>query len=66
MPRRYVVLGTDGYGRPLILRNGAQLGIDQLRGRPSGNYRLWLSHKETAQDAIRPGWTGRLVGMLRA
>lgn len=47
---------TDGYGRPLILRNGAQLGIDQLRGRPSGNYRVWLGHKETAQDAIRPGW----------
>ena len=47
---------TDGYGRPLILRNGAQLGIDQLRGRPSGNYRVWLSHKETAEAAIRPGW----------
>jgi hypothetical protein len=49
-------LATDGYGRPLILRNGTQLGIDQLRGRPSGNYRVWLNHKETARDAIRPGW----------
>jgi hypothetical protein len=47
---------TDGYGRALIVRSAARLGIDQLRGRPSGNYRVWLNYRETPQQAIRPGY----------
>jgi hypothetical protein len=32
------------------------LGIDQLRGRPSGNCWGWINYKETPEDAIRPGY----------
>ena len=47
---------SDGYGRPLIVRSAVRLGTDQLQGRPSGTYRVWLNYRETAQDLIRPGY----------
>lgn len=46
----------DGYGRAIVVTTAQPLSLDQLSGKPTGAWFVWLSFRETEQDAARPSY----------
>src|SRR3954470_8867797 len=46
----------DGYSRAIVVTTAQPLSLDQLRGKPTGAWFVWLSFRETEKDATRPSY----------